>query len=321
MAFRATARPPAPVPAHLHMTDFADLVPTALPASVRLEEGNGGLRRLGIRSAQGMGEVYLQGAHVTAWHPAAARNPVLWMSRRSVFEPGRPIRGGVPICFPWFGPNRANATAPAHGFARLREWRLVEAREDAHGAVTLAMQLEGADVTPDWPFRFRVVHRITFGAVLRMDLEVHNDGTEPFTFEEALHTYFRVRDIGRVSVTGVEGCEYLDKVGGRRRGREGDEPLRFAGETDRIYLGTRADCVIDDPVERRRISIGKTGSGSTVVWNPWIGKARAMPDFGDDEWTGMLCVETCNVDAHACTLTPGASHTMSAMITTHDLQD
>lgn len=299
------------------MTDLAQLVRTPLPSSVRVEEGAGRLPRVSVRSGGGAAEVYFQGAHLTAWHPAGVREPVLWRSRESMFAPGRPIRGGVPICFPWFGPHPADASAPAHGFARLQPWKLVDAREDAAGTVALAMELAGEGV-PQWPHRFRVIHRMSFGAVLRMDLEVHNEGPDAFTFEEALHTYFSVDDVRTVTVTGLEGIEYLDKVAGSRRSRQGDEALRFTGETDRVYLNTRADCLIDDPGARRQISVSKTGSDATVVWNPWIDKSRAMPDFGDDEWPEMLCVETCNVNLHARRLGPGASHTMTAIVSVQD---
>jgi glucose-6-phosphate 1-epimerase len=302
------------------MTDLAQLVCTTLPSSVRVDEGAGRLPRVSVRSALGAAEVYFQGAHLTAWHPAGVRDPVLWRSRESLFEPGRPIRGGVPICFPWFGPHSADASAPAHGFARLRPWRLVDAREDAAGTVALAMELAG-DGVPQWPHRFRVIHRMTFGAVLRMDLEVRNEGPDAFTFEEALHTYFSVDDVRTVTVTGLEGAEYLDKVAGSRRSRQGDEALRVTGETDRVYLDTRADCIIQDQVARRQISVSKTGSDATVIWNPWIDKSRAMPDFGDDEWPEMLCVETCNVNAHARTLAPGASHTMTAIVAVQEPPD
>jgi glucose-6-phosphate 1-epimerase len=302
------------------MTDLAQLVCTTLPSSVRVDEGEGRLPRVSVRSALGAAEVYFQGAHLTAWHPAGVREPVLWRSRESMFEPGRPIRGGVPICFPWFGPHPADASAPAHGFARLQPWRLVDAREDAAGTVALAMELAGEGV-PQWPHRFRVIHRMTFGAVLRMDLEVHNEGADAFTFEEALHTYFSVDDVRTVTVTGLEGAEYLDKVAGSRRSRQGDEALRVTGETDRVYLDTRADCIIQDQVARRQISVSKTGSDATVIWNPWIDKSRAMPDFGDDEWPEMLCVETCNVNAHARTLAPGASHTMTAIVAVQEPPD
>jgi glucose-6-phosphate 1-epimerase len=296
------------------------LVCTALPSSVRVDEGAGGLPRLSVDSPQAVAEVYFQGAHVTAWQPAGARGPVLWRSRNSMFERGKPIRGGVPICFPWFGPHRTDASAPAHGFARLRDWRLIDA-QDADGTVTLAMELGGEGLSSVWPYRVRVIHRITVGAALRMELEVHNDGPDPFTFEEALHTYFSVRDVRTVTLTGLEDCEYLDKPAGSSRRRQGTGPIRFTGETDRIYLETNAACEIHDPAGRRQITVSKTGSDSTVVWNPWIDKSRAMPDFGDDEWPEMLCVETCNVNTHARTLPPGGSHTMTAVLTTQEVQD
>ena len=170
-------------------------------------------------------EVYFQGAHVTAWHPATSRDPVLWMSRASLFEPGRPIRGGVPIRFPWFGAHPADPSAPAHGFARVREWKLIEAQEDASGDVTLALELAGEALSPHWAHRFRARHRITIGTVLRLELDVHNDDAEAFTFEEALHSYFAVRDIHETTITGLEGTEYLDKVGGLTRRREGRDPV------------------------------------------------------------------------------------------------
>lgn len=302
---------PAEIDRFDHLNRF---VRTALPAAVRVEPGDGGLPCLAIDSARGTAQVYFQGAHVAAWHPAGAPHPVLWLSRRSSFEPGKPIRGGVPICFPWFGPHPADASAPAHGFARLREWTLIEAHEDGDGTVALALELSGEGLSPLWPHRFRAVHRIQVGRTLRMALEVHNVGTSSFTFEEALHSYFSVSDIRRVGITGLEGTEYLDKMAASARVREGSEPIRFTGETDRIYLDTRAGCTIHDAGRPRRIVASKEGSDATVVWNPWIAKARAMPDFGDDEWTEMVCVETCNVNAHAVSLAPGGIHVMTAIV-------
>lgn len=297
------------------MSDLHTLLRTTLPSSVRAETGPGGMPRLVVASRLGGGTVYFQGAHVTAWHPAAASEAVLWMSEASYFEVGKPLRGGVPICFPWFGPHASDPKAPGHGFGRLRDWSLIEAVEAADGAVTLALELASdTPLTPLWPHAFRAVHKITMGATLTMVLEVTNAGSEAFTFEEALHTYFAVRDVRQVTVAGLEGAEYLDKVTGFDRKRQGGEAIGFGGETDRVYLDTTARCVIDDPGARRRIAIRKAGSDATVVWNPWIAKARAMPDFGDDEWTEMVCVETCNVNVHARTLAPGASHTMTAII-------
>jgi D-hexose-6-phosphate mutarotase len=290
------------------------LVRTVLPPSVRLETGQGGLPRLRVFNPQARAEIYLHGAHVTAWQPEGGA-PVLWMSRHSVWANGRPIRGGVPICFPWFGPHATDKTTPGHGFARLADWTLAAARDDDHGATQLVFHLsQPAPPWPLWPHPFEATYRVSVGATLGLALEVQNAGTEPFAFEAALHTYFAVGDVREVSISGLEGVDYLDKVGGTVRRTQGAEPIRFTGETDRVYLNTQGPCTIHDPGGRRRITVRKAGSDATVVWNPWVDKARAMPDFGDLEWPEMVCVETGNVVAHAVTLEPGGRHTMTATI-------
>lgn len=296
------------------MTDQPMPPAVPLPPSVRLDEGPGALTRLSIASALCSAEVYLQGAHVAAWQPAEDAGPVLWLSGKSFFQPGKPIRGGVPICFPWFGPHPQDPSAPAHGFARVRNWALTEAREEPDGTVVLALELAGEGLSPLWPHHFRAVHRIHAGRTLRMALEIRNDGAVPFTFEEALHTYLGVGDIRQVSISGLEGTAYLDKMAGSARTPGAADPIRFSAETDRIYLDTHAACTIHEGPGRRRMTVSKQGSDATVVWNPWIAKAQAMPDFGDDEWTGMVCVETCNVNAHAVTLPPGGIHVMTAVV-------
>lgn len=290
------------------------LVRTTLPPSVVLAPGNGGLPRLTITNDRASAEIYLHGAHVTAWQPRG-HAPVLWMSGTSYWQDAKPIRGGVPICFPWFGPHASDPSAPGHGFARLLDWTLVEARDDADGATHLVFELPAPTPPPAaWPHACAATFRVTIGSSLTMALEVRNPGSEPFTFEAALHTYFTVQDVRTIAIRGLEGTEYLDKVGGTTRRRQGADPIRFEGETDRVYLATQAACTIDDPGLRRRIVVGKRGSDATVVWNPWVAKAKAMPDYGDDEWPGMVCVETCAVNVHAVTLAPGASHTLTATI-------
>jgi glucose-6-phosphate 1-epimerase len=266
-------------------------------------------------------QVYLHGGHVAAWHPSHSDSPVLWISGRSWFQADRPIRGGVPICFPWFGPHPSDRNAPAHGYARLADWSLARAVETADGAVRLTLVLEpGPTSAPPWVSPFRLTHRIVVGPRLTMTLEVENPGTEPATFEEALHTYFAVGDIEAVSIGGLQGADYLDKVGGLTRRTQGSEPIRFTQETDRIYLSTTAACVVRDERRGRRITVSKAGSHSTIVWNPWTAKARAMPDFGDDEWHEMVCVETGNVGDAAVRLEPGARHEMQAEVTVEPLQ-
>jgi glucose-6-phosphate 1-epimerase len=290
-----------------------------LPDPVQLVPGE--LPHLEIATGLATAAVYFHGAHVARWQPSHANAPVLFMSRRSALEPGRPIRGGVPICFPWFGPHPSAGGAPAHGFARTAVWTLTEAREASDGTVSLAFSLQGdAAMSAHWPHAFAIRHRITIGSRLAMTLEVENRDIRPFRFEEALHTYFAVRDVERVSVDGLQNTDYLDKVAAFARKLQGDAPIRFAGETDRVYLDTDAPCVIHDPGSRR-IVITKSGSNTTVVWNPWVEKARAVPDLGDDEWREMVCVETANAGDAAIQLAPGATHTMTAEISIEDVRE
>jgi glucose-6-phosphate 1-epimerase len=285
----------------------------ALPGSVRVVEGPGGLPRLDIATPVATAQAYLHGAHLTHWQPSHAKAPVLWMSEHSLWQDAKPIRGGVPICFPWFGPHRSESSAPAHGFARLLDWTLAGAVE-RDGAVAVTFALDGARLSEVWPFRFRAEYEVVVGATLAMSLEVENRDRIGFSFEEALHTYFAVSSIADVSIAGLERTPYLDKAGGLTERTQDDTPIRFTRETDRVYLETAATCSIDDPGQQRRIIVSKDNSRSTVVWNPWIAKARAMADFGDEEWRGMVCVETANVGAAAVRLAPGERHRMTVSL-------
>jgi glucose-6-phosphate 1-epimerase len=287
--------------------------PIQLPPGASLRPGRGGLDCLSIDTDACAGEIHLHGAHVTGWQPRGSA-PVIWMSGHSAFEPGKPIRGGVPVCFPWFGPHPSDATQPPHGFARLSKWPLdrVERRADGAVAVTLSLRTDGQ--SHPWPHRCLLTFRATFGRHLGLELVVRNVGEAPCVVQEALHTYFSVGDIRRVAVEGLAGATFVDKMRGGERFVQDAAPISFTGETDRVYLDTATATTIVDPALGRRVVVEKQGSRATVVWNPWIAKAKAMPDFGDDEWTSMLCVETANVLDDAVTLTPGGEHRLQAWI-------
>lgn len=284
-----------------------------LPGSVRAEPGRGGLPRLVVTRPAGSAEIYLQGAHVTAWTPAGG-DPVLWMSQHSNFAPGAAIRGGVPVCFPWFGPDPAGV-GPLHGFARTAPWTLDEVRQQDEDVV-LVLSLGDADIPDDqartWPDEFRARYTVAVGATLTLSLEVTNPGTSAITFQEAFHTYLAVGDVGAATIRGLEHASYSDRLAGGPLPADG-EPLTIVGETDRLYVqpGTIR---VADPVAGRTVSVAARNSASAVIWNPWQAKAAAMADFGNDEWTQMLCVETCNVSEAAVTLAPGQSHEMSVRL-------
>jgi glucose-6-phosphate 1-epimerase len=284
-----------------------------LPDSVRMEEGQGGLRRLMIQTAQAEAEIYLHGAHVTQFQPKGQK-PVLFMSAKSMFEPGKPIRGGVPICFPWFGARQGGQPGSAHGFARVVEWELVTAEQTSDG-VEIHLRLVSSDATRAlWPGEFVADYRVRIGAALGLELQVRNTGSQPLRIEEALHTYLAVSDARQLSIEGLAGVSYFTAVDTPRTETEGAAPIRITAETDRVYLNTQSTCVAHDPGWQRRLVVKKTGSNATVVWNPWIAKAKAMPDFGDDEWPFMLCIETCNVRENAVTIAPGQTHAMGAVL-------
>jgi glucose-6-phosphate 1-epimerase len=272
---------------------------------VAITTGNGGLRKINVTTDFSTAEIYLHGAHITGFQKNG-EPPLLFMSDKSLFAPDKAIRGGVPICFPWFGSREG---LPAHGFARVTAWGLLTTIALPDGSVSLRFQLPenagGAN-----PFGGRVEFILTVNDTLTMKLQVTNTMGEPLSFEECLHTYFPVGDINAVAVTGLKGAHYLDKTDNNARKLESDHAIKIVSETDRVYLDTIRAVEIHDTKLRRVIRVEKTNSSSTVVWNPWIAKARAMADFGDEEFRRMVCVEAGNVGQNLITLAPGKTSTL-----------
>jgi glucose-6-phosphate 1-epimerase len=284
-----------------------------LPDGAKIVQGGGGLARLTLQAREGVAHVYLHGAHLTHFQPAGER-PVLWLSAHSAFAEGLPIRGGVPICFPWFGPKADEPAAPMHGFARLREWTLVSV-EEAAGELSATLALApDAETRRFFPHAFSLSVVYTVGRTLRMALTVGNEGASGFRFEEALHSYFAVGDVRRTRVEGLEGAAYVDKADAWTRKTLGAAPLVVTAETDRVFTGHAGPVTIEDAVWARRIDVERTGSATAVVWNPWVDKAKAMKDFGDGEWTGMICVESANAMENAVSVDPGSVHRLTTAI-------
>ncbi len=283
-----------------------------IPGLAELVAGNGGLPKVSITSPAGPGEMYLHGAQVTSWKPAGAEE-VLFLSSRSRWEDGHAIRGGIPICFPWFRAKSDDPNAPAHGVVRTKAWEL-ESIIKRGDAISICMFTKSdASTKRWWPADFRLVHRATFGSELHLELELTNEGTMTVQFQEALHTYHKVGHIRTARLRGLEGVHYLDNTdSNREKVQHGD--VVIASETDRAYLTSQPELELEDPTLRRCIHITKENSHTTVVWNPWVEGARALPDLGDDEWTQMFCVEASNVLGSAVDLAPGQQHRMAAKI-------
>lgn len=265
-----------------------------------------------IDNAHATATVCLQGAHLVTWQPKDQAQPVVWVSEAAWFAPGKSIRGGVPVCWPWFGPHATEGSFPAHGFARTVPWQVTAAEALDNGATRIALVLmQNAQTQVQFPHACRLELVLTVGSELDASLVTTNLDTETFSIGEALHTYFQIGDIGQVRVLGLDGCTYVDKVEGGAR-KQQDGPISFLGETDRVYVDTEARCVIEDPVLERRILIDKSGSRSTVVWTPWQEKAAKMGDLGPNEgWRRMLCVESGNALDNVVCIAPGEAQVLS----------
>lgn len=285
-----------------------------IPGVVRVEPGNGGLTKLSISTVLGAAEVYLHGAQVTSWRPAGAEE-VIFVSERSHWEDGKAIRGGVPVCFPWFRGKSDDPKAPVHGFVRTREWELESVQAGNDGSVTVVCATEADPTTRRfWPHDFRLVHRITVGKTLQMELIVTNTGGSAFRFEEALHTYFRVSNVETIQVRGLGGAVYLDNMNGNREETQNGD-LTLSGPTDNAYLHKEKTIDIADPALLRVLRTEKDNSGTSVVWNPWQQGASKLADLGDDEWHSMACVEAANILGAAVVLGPGEQHVMRSTLT------
>jgi len=296
---------------------MADIDTNMLPDGVTLGTGGGDLPVLDVETPSCTARVYPYGAFVAAWQPAGT-DPVLWLSDHARYTPGLPIRGGIPVVAPWFGPGRKKDKPHAHGWFRTSTWTLADASRDGDD-VTLRFTLDGADgAVPDGePNDIRGEYVVRIGAQLHLELTV-TAGADPLELEEALHAYFAVSDVHDVRVEGLDGCRYADKAPGGRAVNRQSGDLEFKRETDRVYAHEGTATLVD-PGKGRRIVVTKTGSANTVTWNPWSTKAVGIGDFGDDEWTSMACVETANALNDRVQLDAGASHTMTATYTVESL--
>lgn len=262
-------------------------------------------------NAQAMAALCLQGAHLMSWQPKCQAQPVVWLSRDAKMAVGKSIRGGAPVCWPWFGAHATEATFPGHGYARTVPWQVMESGVEPNGATRLTLRLVDSDKTrAQWEHSCNVELSVVVGETLRMSLTTENTGTHDFVIGEALHTYLQIGDIAAVRVTGLEGCEYWDKVGGSVLKKQ-DGAVTFASEVDRVYINTANECVIHDDKLKRRIHIKKSGSQSTVVWTPWVEKANKMGDMGQpDGWREMVCIESVNAIENVVTVAAGTKHAL-----------
>lgn len=280
-----------------------------LPGTVRLTHPFPDYPVLEIAHPAASARIALHGAHLLEWTPAGQK-PILYLSPQSSYEVGKAIRGGVPVCWPWFGPHASQASLPSHGFVRNRFWPLDSASEDASGVTLKFSFCDDAETRALWPHAFHLTMECFIGNTVSLALTMRNAGDTDFTVTGALHTYFTVGDISRVSIEGLDGVDYLDTRGGARQAHVQSGNITFASEVDSLYR-TSASTTIHDTAWQRIITVKPEGSHTTVVWNPWKEKSTRLADLPDEDYHGFLCVETANAWQDVITVAPGATHRLA----------
>ena len=287
-----------------------------LPGQLRFAAGPGGLPFVQIHNGHAEAQVSVYGGQMLRFRPRDAISDLLFVSQQATHQAGKAIRGGVPVCWPWFGADPQALGRPNHGFARTRLWSVASTAALPDGATRLTLALtDTPDTRAVWPHAFELTLEITVGAALRLSLSTRNTGEAPFALTQALHTYLAVSNVAQTTVNGLDGCRYLDKTAGahgaitQQRGA-----VRFAGEVDRIYTGAPATLSVQDGTGQRVLRIRSEGSRTAVVWNPGAALAAGMADLADEEYRRFVCVETANVADDAVTLPPGGEHRLVADI-------
>ncbi len=282
-----------------------------------------GLTEIQITTPAAEATIYTEGAHLTRWTPNG-QQPVIYLSPKSNFAPGKAIRGGIPVLFPWFGSGWDGRRKPMHGFARTSEWTVESTHLDSGpagtGDIVVTLSLSSNDQSRAIAFPdFRAAIQFRIGAELSITLEITNHATEPFTFEEGLHNYFAIGNITQTTTEGLEGTTYLDKRdptpdGNFTRKVQRDHLLRYTRDVDQVHVETTAPLTIHDAANHRDIHLHKQGSNTTVTWNPWSTLTPGLPDLPPDAWQHFVCVETVNAGDNRITLPPGHTHRMDSRI-------
>jgi glucose-6-phosphate 1-epimerase len=281
---------------------------------VAFTAGCGGWPYAELNGDHGRAVVSLYGAHVLHYIPRGGQD-VLWNTEKAVFETGKPIRGGVPVCWPWFGPHATDPGKPMHGFVRLSLWNVQDTAAGEDGEVRLILATSDSDQTRGlWPHPFSLTLAVVLGRRLAIELVMTNPGDAPFSCTDALHSYIRVGEASRIAIEGLQGGAYYDWLDNSALKRQEEALLTIRQEQNRRYIDSPSDCIVDDPVLKRMIRVAKVGSTTTVVWNPWEKTARTIPDMGAEDYRTMVCIEAANAYNDGVILLPGQTHRLATML-------
>ncbi len=271
---------------------------------------------LEIENRYAKAKVALQGAHLFYYQNKKSKHPLLWLSESAYFEKHKAIRGGVPICFPWFGKLKEKPDLPQHGFARVSLWELVKQEERADGGTVIILELRSNEERFKlWAYHFKVQLEIVVAEVLEIRLRIENIDSKAFEITTALHSYFWVSDVTRVEIRGLKERRYYDALDGQFY--QQNEEIKIHEEIDRVYFDPQNPLRLID--QNRALRLESRGSKSLVLWNPWIEKSKAMQDMDNEGYHNMLCLESSNTMEDRQTLQPNQTHTLELIVTEHHL--
>ena len=269
---------------------------------VNLEELAPGYPVVTVNHSTCKAQVALHGAHVISWCPTG-HEEVLYLSPDAVYREGKAIRGGIPICWPWFNAHPSDPDLPSHGLVRNQFWELESTDADDEGVVAKLRR-----TTEHWT----VVATIRMASSLEVAIESTNLGDDQLLVSGALHSYFRVGDVRQITIKGLEDAAYLDTVG-QHTNRHQTGVIEIDREVDRYYDSSAA-VRLEDPLKERTILIDKENSPSTVVWNPWIEKAAALGDLPNEDYLAFACVEAAITNDRAVALSQSETHRFATRI-------
>ncbi len=266
---------------------------------------------LRIKSNHSYAEISLYGAQVVSFIPND-QSDLLWLSPLTELNQKKAIRGGIPICWPWFGKHPQNDELPQHGFARISQFALDTITNLPDGNINAQLSLVSTPASKQlFPYDFKLVVDITVGQQLKVSLTTHNTGSEPFAISEALHSYFSVNDISETHIKGLKNTTFFDQLKSKNM-QDLSEAIIVTQEVDRIYQADKQALEIEQ-TSKPTIHITQENCHNVVVWNPWISKAQSMQDFPNNGYLNMLCIESANISPEI-NIAPQATHQISQTI-------
>lgn len=280
-------------------------------------EGNGSFPFIRIHNPHADALISLYGGQILSFRPTGS-DEVLFLSDKAFFEEGKAIKGGVPVCWPWFGPHPKDKSLPAHGFVRNRMWKVMHTETTGNGATRVSLGINSSPETESiWPYAFALTLTITIGKTLSLELTTRNTGNQPFSITQALHSYFSVGDISKTDISGLDGRQYIDKTDNdMNKTQTGDVTINT--EVDRVYYDVPAVLSIADKSQQRQIQINSSGNRTAVVWNPWSEISAGSADLQDDDYRRFLCVETANALVDEVKIAAGNEYRLTAEIGVQD---